>query len=674
MRRTTGRSLRRAGVCCALALAGTALPSPARADQLASTRSDLLREVSHHVDITVDRGFATLVVRRTVFNGGRRHDQAVFSLDLPPGAAATGLRTLGQLGGSPYWFTGELLERETAASRYRELTGFGDAFPKDPALLSWRSQGHLALQVFPCEPGANKTVEYTLLLPTAYHEGLHRFRLPRLGTSTVPSMVKVRAAQPGDTLLVDDSPVRPGTELSFATADDMEIAIQPSAQPPITGALAILPLGPSRVLSQARIDIAAKLSTVPARARVVVLIDASRSVQDNARTGALAAARAYLGHFPDGTAEVMLFDRTVRPMHGKLVPTRKAVEDLASLTIQPGNGSFADLALERAVSMLASSPGGERRVVVFTDTLTRDALTTTQLGTRFGAAGGVVHVVVPSFGGPWLTRDDEHGWSGIAKSTGGLVWQSSASDDPDTAKVFTELARPVRLHNARIRGGFLPEEITSLDTIREGEGLWDLRIQVPAGNTFSVEGDLWTRRVHSTTAATDDEARRWAAMVFGSPVMDELTDKEMMLLAKRGGAVSPVTSYLAIEPGVRPSTEGLDDSEGGGIGLGSIGTIGHGAGFGSAGGRVDTFDPLRWLEQAIPAAWAACGAPSGMATVEVETTIDEVVDVPVLTSPTPLSPSVNACLREAIWALELPTGFRQERASYELTLDQSGKK
>jgi hypothetical protein len=428
------------------------LPSPARADLFASTRSDLLREVSHHIDITVDRGFATLVVRRTVFNGGRRHDQAIFALDLPPGAAATGLRTLGQLGGRPYWFTGELLERETAAARYLELAGFGDAFPKDPALLAWRSQGQLALQVFPCEPGANKTVEYTLLLPTAYLEGLHRFRLPRLGTSTVPSMVKVRAAQPGDTLLVDDSPVRPGTELSFATAELMEIAIQPSAQPSITGALAILALGPSRVLSQARIDIAAKLSTVPARARVVVLIDASRSVAEDARKASVAAAKAYLGHFPDGTAEVMVFDRTVRPMHGKLVPTSKAVEDLASLVILPGNGSFVDLALERAASMLATSPGGERRVVVFTDTLTRDALTATQLGTRFAAAGGVVHVAVPSFGGSWLTRDDEHGWSGIAKSTGGLVWQSSASDDAEAARVFTELARPVRLHNVKIRG------------------------------------------------------------------------------------------------------------------------------------------------------------------------------------------------------------------------------
>ena len=32
----------------------------------------------------------------------------------------------------------------------------------------------------------------------------------------------------------------------------------------------------------------------------------------------------------------------------------------------------------------------------------------------------------------------------------------------------------------------------------------------------------------------------------------------MMVLARHGRAVSPVTSYLAIEPGVRPSTEGIE--------------------------------------------------------------------------------------------------------------------
>ena len=45
-----------------------------------------------------------------------------------------------------------------------------------------------------------------------------------------------------------------------------------------------------------------------------------------------------------------------------------------------------------------------------------------------------------------------------------------------------------------------------------------------------------------------DAAKRWAALVFGSHLLSTLSEDEMMVLARHGGAVSPVTSYLAIEP------------------------------------------------------------------------------------------------------------------------------
>ena len=64
--------------------------------------------------------------------------------------------------------------------------------------------------------------------------------------------------------------------------------------------------------------------------------------------------------------------------------------------------------------------------------------------------------------------------------------------------------------------------------------------------------------------------------------MNGLSESEMMVLAKHGRAVSPVTSYLAVEPGVRPSTEGIEfhtvlgaDGEGT-IFLGNLGTFGSG--------------------------------------------------------------------------------------------------
>jgi hypothetical protein len=68
-----------------------------------------------------------------------------------------------------------------------------------------------------------------------------------------------------------------------------------------------------------------------------------------------------------------------------------------------------------------------------------------------------------------------------------------------------------------------------------------------------------------------------AAFVFGEDRHGELSREEMLALAFFGRAVSPVTSYLAIEPGVRPSRIGIV-----GRGEGS----GTGAGFGAGSGRM----------------------------------------------------------------------------------------
>jgi hypothetical protein len=96
----------------------TLVSSIASADSFHPTRSDKLVEKSHRIDIQLGHGYADLRVRRTVHNGGPRHDQATFYIDMPNGAVAVGLRTLGAMDGKPHWFAGELLEAEAAAARY----------------------------------------------------------------------------------------------------------------------------------------------------------------------------------------------------------------------------------------------------------------------------------------------------------------------------------------------------------------------------------------------------------------------------------------------------------------------------------------------------------------------------------------------------------------------------
>src|SRR5262245_38773630 len=105
--------------------------APASADEVSGLRSPELVERKHAIALKMFRSHAELTVRRTVHNGGPRHDQATFFIDVPSGAVAVGLRTLGTLSGRPHWFSGDLMEAEAAAAKYRELTGIGGYYPKD---------------------------------------------------------------------------------------------------------------------------------------------------------------------------------------------------------------------------------------------------------------------------------------------------------------------------------------------------------------------------------------------------------------------------------------------------------------------------------------------------------------------------------------------------------------
>src|SRR5687768_15093829 len=117
----------------AAAAALCAIASPAAADVLLATLGEPVTEVSHAVDVTIKDGVAIYKVQRVFANAGERADEAGLEIDLPPGAAATGLRIRAR----DRWYDGELMEREKAARMYHEMTGMGAYEPKDPALLQW---------------------------------------------------------------------------------------------------------------------------------------------------------------------------------------------------------------------------------------------------------------------------------------------------------------------------------------------------------------------------------------------------------------------------------------------------------------------------------------------------------------------------------------------------------
>ncbi len=642
----------------------------AEADQFSALRSDQLVEKKHRIDVRLARGHATLVVERVVFNGGPRHDEAIFWIEVPQGAVATGLRTMGQLQGKPKWFAGELMEAEAAAAKYRELTGIGGYYPKDPALLSWRHQGLLALQVFPCPPGEEKRVEYTLELPTQYSEGKHQLLLDPLGTESLLAELVVRPAERGDRVFVNGREVKPGARVTFVRDQQLSLALAPNQQGFVEGELAVRATAEQRYLRRVDLYAAPQLSEVPKQADLIVLLDGSRSIAEPLRAGAIAAAQAYLSHWADAEAQVLVFDRQVHAPLGGFASAEQAALDLEALTVSAKNGSNVEAALLEADRLLALRPAKRpRRIVLFTDALTHSKLTVERLQAALPNSNALVHIGVLSHQGVSLVRFDEHPWQSVARASGGLVWHAPVEADAGAAEAlrdaYEDWVRPLRLDRLSV-DTHSRIELELPEALAEGEALSGLALDPVGIGRVTLRGELWASPVQRTVAVSTPATVRWSALVFGSPLLDELSEAEMMPLALYGGAVSPVTSYLAIEPGVRPSTEGIEYGSGGG-----------GRGFGAAAPRVrmggtkvsgPPFDHHAWLDEQLSDAWRACGG-RGSANVGFETTLAEIVLVDEARGLSYRDLVADRCLEQALWELDLPDQFEAEHEGWQLFVD-----
>jgi len=407
---------------------------------------------------------------------------------------------------------------------------------------------------------------------------------------------------------------------------------------------------------------------VPRDAQVVVILDWSRSLDQTLCEAGVNAAAAFLRHFEGASVEVLTVDREVHRRHRRLVPIGRALSDLATLTVRRRNGSNLELALAQADQLLAAAPAGhERRVVLFSDLRTRIALDVAKLASALHRSGALLHVAHIEEGRPALTADDEGAWSGVARATGGLLWDAAvarpATEAPngEMTKTMEELARPVRIRRLQVVApGIELQPASGADSLSdgvldEGQGIAGLQI-AREPPWLEIAGELWARPIHVRLSPDPAESRLWSALVFGSEVMHGLSEEEMMLLARHGRAVSPVTSYLAVEPGVRPSTEGIEIFEAfaegasseGTIGLGNLGTLARGRG---------GVDRMAWLRKALEPARRKCGFGDQPVSITIETTLDEIVDVPDLTEG---GRGDHACMLNAVWSLELPDSFDDE--------------
>lgn len=631
----------------ALALFASALPAliplPAAGDTLSGTKSTEMFDRGHTIEVRIDRGHATLVISRVFENRSGKHDQAMLDMtDMPEGAVATGLRTLGGDESKPVWYAAELLDAEVAAKKYRELTGIGGFYPKDPALLSWRSQGHLLLQVFPVAPKSQKTVELTLEAPTRYVNGKHVIDIPAMGTSLSPNLVLK-----GSGLFVDGSAVSSGDiRRLFGTTS---VAFAPKDPPKLGGRFASVSFAKGRALLHTAIEAAPKLSEAPKGAYVVVVLDGSRSLGDAARQAELAATRAYLSHLPDAKVQLLVFDRIVRPVHSEFVTVARALDDMKVLALGPRNGSNLDLALAEAGKRIVTAPpGAPRRIVAMTDLATRSTLLPSQVK-GLDATKAIVHLATVASGTPHVGRDDFDPWATVARATGGLLWRARAGVDvAKNNRVYEEWARPLRIDRVSLTGVGLTASSVP-DSLAEGEGFEDLVLHSFPTPSVDVKGELWSAPLSTTLSTTPAEERLWSALAIGSDLLSQLKEPEIATLAFKGSAVSPMTSFLAVEPGVRPSTEGLEWG-GEGFGMSGIGSGGGGLGSGIGLGKI-TIDRAKLLREKLSAVAAECKATDVSA--RLETTWTEIVTVDV----TAKTEALRSCVVDGIYALELPSTF-----------------
>ena len=513
---------------------------------------------------------------------------------------------------------------------------------------------------------AGTTAAGTWRLIVSDHAGLDTGTVDRWSINIGEGADRTIAYATDTPLFIPDAPAN-ASEAGVAS-----ISIEPPPIDKLAGRLGKVVASKAHSFSRLELDMAPQLVPTPKRAQVVFVIDTSYSMLEGGVDAQLDLVAAYASHVPDAEIELITFRRHAQRVFGRFVPVRQLGEALAAARrankLELGNGSNLDEGALLASQLLASRTAGPRRVVLATDELVRSSLTGQIALAAFNTLSEdtVVHVIVPRLDGddrPTLTRDDEAVFASMATKHHGIyaaLGGFPVKTVKDLAPTVLELVRPTRIENASIPGFELENSF-----LTEGQGV---RLMInteekPAPDRVTITGKLWSDPYSKELIVSRPFSVATAAFVFGGDEHQSLSEAEQMTVAMMGRAVSPVTSYVAAEPGTRPSTVGLNRGFGT-IGSGRYGTIGHGAGSGSG----ISLPPIDWQSMIDSSTCVASLKPSApwSITLELETTRMEVVDVQTKT------PGAMAkCLAEVAWKLVLDRDrFFTDHDSY--TIELSG--
>jgi hypothetical protein len=268
------------------------------------------------------------------------------------------------------------------------------------------------------------------------------------------------------------------------------------------------------------------------------------------------------------------------------------------------------------------------------------------------------------------SRDDKHALASLAHRGGGVLLRVEGLPSKRVKALRTValgLVRPVRIDHVRLLGLPRGKALAVPDVLSEGQGFAGMLRLKRAPRRVVLVGRIWARRFRRVIRVSKRFSRATASFVFSHDQHGELSRTEMKQLALLGRAVSPVTSYLAIEPGVRPSKAGLDRDESGEDALGAL--VGNSWGWGSGSGGLGLGRRTPRLDKLIAPAVRRCKArfrpPAGwQLRLTVETTYDEIVAVNVRGP----RGRLRRCILKVVWQTRLSGPFVTERDTFPITI------
>lgn len=678
--------MRQKGLLLAAGVAAALAPVRARADELTGTYEGNVVELRHVVKVERRGDLAVFRVDRTIKNRGHQPEEIQLTLSLPVAGVADRFQLL--TGGA--WRTGVVMEAAAAARRYQQLTSSGEPRRSGPALLSWESSGLLTASAYPVVVGGSVNLRYRLKAPLCYAGGWLITDYPMTAGDDTLADVRLTATGAG-ARTVDD------TQLEALIGDRFEDACAGLGHdverdgdrrfivwPDRVGGPATVRLGHHRIdddhhLVRLEVSVPPVIERAPVRARVVFVVDASRSVGADGLKTQLELIRGYLDHVPDAEVELVLYRRWATRLFGRFVPARKLAARLRAIApnrLALRNGSE----LGRGVALAARLVAGSRapaRIVAFTDDRVRDAFDVDRAahGLDPAPADAYTHVVlIPAGGGTYgWERNDDHRFFPIAKARGGVVASFNGGGGGAAAArtAMLGLVRPLSIDQVEVS---FPgaDQISVPDQLTGGEGIRQMLMASAAPDKASIEGQLWSRPWHVALPADKELSGELPLLAFGHEVESLIPDDARKAMAMAAHVVSRDTSMLARDPDAPPTShvvQGLigrssscscSFSCGTRCGIRCVGISGHG----SLASEPDRDAVLRALmaDHVAMCAGSTGGAIDGVS-VAIETTSQEIVDVHADAG----SPAMAACVEEEAWRLWLPRAFDRAAGHYRAT-------